>query len=74
MQMLLSKIGLPKKPTLNYNDHGGSPMLILALRVGESIYIDDDTIITLTDIWEDEVILNIDTNLDISVDDQKYTD
>lgn len=49
-------------------------MLILALRVGESIYIDDDTIITLTDIWEDEVILNIDTNLDISVDDQKYTD
>jgi carbon storage regulator CsrA len=36
-------------------------MLILSLKVGESIYIDDDTTITLVEKWTGEVALQIDT-------------
>tara|TARA_R110000782_G_C14819221_1_gene413854 strand:+ start:9484 stop:9624 length:141 start_codon:yes stop_codon:yes gene_type:complete len=36
-------------------------MLVIALKVGESIRIDDDTIITLIEKWTGEVALQIDT-------------
>ena len=49
-------------------------MLVLSVRVGESIYIDDDTVITLLDRWEDEVDLQIDTNQVITIDDTKPQD
>ncbi|WP_339678238.1 carbon storage regulator [uncultured Zhongshania sp.] len=46
-------------------------MLVLTVRVGESIYIDDDTVITIIDRWEDEVDLQIDTNQIITIDGTK---
>ena len=49
-------------------------MLVLTVRVGESIYIDDHTVITLIDRWEDEVDLQIDTNQVITIDDTKPQD
>ena len=46
-------------------------MLVLTVRVGESIYIDDNTVITLLDRWQDEVDLQIDTDQVITIDDTK---
>lgn len=36
-------------------------MLVISIKVGESIYIDDDTTITLVEKWTGEVALQIDT-------------
>lgn len=49
-------------------------MLVLTVRVGDSIYIDDDTVITVLDRWLDEVDLQIDTNQVITIDDSKPQD
>lgn len=46
-------------------------MLVLTVRVGESIYIDDDTVITIIDRWLDEVDLQIDTDRVITIEDNK---
>jgi sRNA-binding carbon storage regulator CsrA len=46
-------------------------MLVIALKVGESIYIGDDTIITLIEKWTGEVALRIKTDQVITIDDHK---
>jgi sRNA-binding carbon storage regulator CsrA len=44
-------------------------MLVITLKPGESIYIDDDTIITLIEKWTDEVALRVATDRVITIDD-----
>ncbi|POP53053.1 carbon storage regulator [Zhongshania marina] len=48
-------------------------MLVLTVRVGDSIYIDDNTVITVLDRWLDEVDLQIDTDQVITIDDRHLT-
>jgi sRNA-binding carbon storage regulator CsrA len=44
-------------------------MLVISLKVGESIYIDDDTIITLIEKWTGEAVLQVQTDQVITIDD-----
>lgn len=43
-------------------------MLILTVKEGESIYIGDDTVITLIEKWTGEVALRVDTDQVITVE------
>lgn len=49
-------------------------MLVISLKVGESIRIDDDTIVTLIEKWTGEVALRIETDQVIMIDDSKPQD
>lgn len=49
-------------------------MLVISLKVGESIHIDDGTIITLIEKWTGEVALRIETDQIITIDDTKRQD
>jgi len=44
-------------------------MLVISRKVGESIYIDDDTIVTLIEKWTGEVALRISTDKVITIND-----
>ncbi|MEX1669156.1 carbon storage regulator [Zhongshania guokunii] len=46
-------------------------MLVISLKVGESIRINDDTIITLIEKWTGEVALRVETDQVIIIDDTK---
>ena len=49
-------------------------MLILTLKVGESIRIDDNTVITLLEKWTGEAVLQVETDQVITIDDTKPQD
>lgn len=44
-------------------------MLVLTVKEGESIYIGDNTTVTLIEKWTDEVALRVDTNEILTIDD-----
>lgn len=49
-------------------------MLVISLKVGESIRIDDDAVITLNEKWTGEVALRVETDQVITIDDTKPQD
>ena len=49
-------------------------MLVISLKVGESIRIDDNTTITLIEKWTGEVALKVETDQVITIDDTKPQD
>jgi sRNA-binding carbon storage regulator CsrA len=46
-------------------------MLVISLKVGESIRIDDNTLVTLIEKWTGEVALKVETDQIIIIDDTK---
>lgn len=46
-------------------------MLVISLKVGESIRIDDNTIVTLIEKWTGEAVLQVETDQVITIDDTK---
>ena len=49
-------------------------MLVISLKVGESIRIDDNTVITLLEKWTGEAVLQVETDQVITIDDAKPQD